>query len=300
MADSPRGAAGAPGGGVIVTGPLGSVGGHVIERLLARHERAIGIVRPGRDASTLASRGIEVRYADLGKPVTDAALFRGAQRLIHLSGLAQLPNFVEVLEASEVKRGVFVSSAGVYTKLESTGAQAKRVAEARLHQSPIDYTIFRPSMIYGTTRDRNMIRLLRWLRLCPVFPVPGGGKQLQQPVHVDDLADVIFTAFDRPAASRQEYDLGGPDAMPLAEVIRQAGAALGRRAVIVPLPLAPAARAVDLLRRLHVPFPVRREQVMRLAESKAVDNTAAYRDLDFRPRTFDQGIRAEAAMLSGG
>jgi nucleoside-diphosphate-sugar epimerase len=152
-------------------------------------------------------------------------------------------------------------------------------------------------MIYGTLKDRNMSRLLRWLKGWPLVPVPGGGHTMQQPVHVEDLCDAMFTAFERAATVRKEYDLGGPTAMPLSDVIRMAATALGRRVTLVPIPLESSFKVVRLMKRLGLPVPVRDEQVMRLSESKAVDISAAQRDLDFNPRTFEDGIRAEASML---
>lgn len=281
---------------VLVSGALGFVAGHVIERLLARGGPVIAIVRPGRDAARLEARGIAVRRADLSRPV-GSDVFAGARTFIHLAGMAQATHWIDAFEASGVERAVFISSAGVYTKLKSSGAEAKRVAEARLRRSPLVWTILRPSMIYGTGLDRNMSRLLRWLKRWPFVPVPGGGRTMQQPVHVEDLCDAMFAALERPVAARKEYDLGGPVELPLTEVIRAAAAALGKRVLIVPIPLEPAVRTVRLMRRIGLPAPVREEQVLRLAESKAVDITDACRDLEFRPRSFDDGIRAEAALL---
>jgi nucleoside-diphosphate-sugar epimerase len=120
---------------------------------------------------------------------------------------------------------------------------------------------------------------------------------MQQPVHVDDLCDALFAALARPETIRKEYDLGGPTELPLADVIHKAAAALGRRVTIVPLPLESSFKVVRLMKRLGLPAPVRGEQVLRLAESKAVDISDAQRDLGFRPRSFDDGIRDEAAML---
>jgi uncharacterized protein YbjT (DUF2867 family) len=286
-------------GAVVVTGPLGFVAGHVLPRLRDRGARVIGIVRPGRDASALEARGIEVRRADLSQPVRSPDLFAGAHTILHFSGMAQFPALSEAIEASGIRRGVFISSAGVYTRLRSASAEAKRVGEALLRGSRIDWTLVRPTMIYGTPADRNLSRLLRWLRVCPVVLAPGGGRTLQQPVHVEDLTDAIVAALDRPDTVRRVYDLGGPEPLPLAELIRLSAAALERRAFILPLPLGPSYRLVSLLKRLRLPSPVRGEQVLRLAESKEVDIAAARRDLGFRPRPFAEGIRAEVALLRG-
>lgn len=284
-------------GRVVVTGALGHLASHVVPQLKSRGVHVIGVVRTGRDASRLERDGVEVRRGDLEDPGTLEQVFDGAGAIVHLSGMAQVPRFLGRATAAGVRRGVFVGSTGIYTRLESAGAEAKRAAESELRASGLDWVILRPTMIYGTPEDRNFARLLRWLVRCPVFPVPGGGETLQQPVHVEDLARAIVTALERPALARREYDLGGPEALSLAEAIRICGAALGRRVWLLPIPLGVSHGAVMLLRRLGLPSPVRGEQVLRLAESKAVDIEPARRDLDFRPRSFAAGIAAEARAL---
>jgi nucleoside-diphosphate-sugar epimerase len=280
---------------VAVTGALGFVAAHLIPRLHAGGARVTAIVRPGRDAAPVEAMGCAVRRADLEQP--PLALFEGMDSIVHLAGIAQAAGLVPALEAAHPRRAVFVGSAGVYTRLASTGAEAKRVGERALRASAIDYTILRPSMIYGTPRDRNLVRLLRWIDHRPLVPLPAGGRTLQQPVHVDDLCSAILAALDRPAAARAEYDVGGPEPLPLAEIVRHAALALGRPARVVPVPLGPAHGLAVLCRSLGLPFPVRPEQVLRLEESKAVDIGPARRDLGFDPRPFADGIAEEVRML---
>ncbi len=284
---------------VMVTGALGFVAGRLIPRLLARGDAVVALVRPGRDARSLEEQGLEVRRADLADEVIPVEAFAGADALVHLAGLALVPGFLRTLEGAGVPRGVFVSSAGVYTRLASPGADAKRRGEARLRASGLEWTILRPSMIYGLPGDRNLERLLRWLRRCPVVPMPGGGHVPQQPVHVDDLADAIVAALERPAAVGQAYDVGGPEALTLRALIEESACAVGRRAWVVPVPLRPAHALAVLSGQVRLRAPVRPEQILRLEESKAVDIGPAMRDLGFAPRPFATGVRAEAKLLFG-
>jgi uncharacterized protein YbjT (DUF2867 family) len=282
---------------VAITGVLGFVASHLLPHLERRGARVIGIVRPGRDASRLERLGVEIRTGDLDRPGSLNGVFDGAGTVIHLSGMSQVPGMMPAVERAGVSRGVFVSSAGVYTRLDSVAAAAKRAGEDAVRSSSLAFTILRPSMIYGTIADRNMVRLLKWIRTCPVLAIPGGGTTLQQPVHVDDLVAAILAALDRPEAARREYDVGGPEALPLREVIRLAGAAVGRRARVIGIPVAPAYATARWLRRLGLPSPVRPEQILRLNESKAVDIAPARRDLGFDPRSFAVGIESEARQL---
>jgi len=282
---------------VIVTGALGYVAAHLIPHLRARGDRVVAIVRPGRDAARLEREGVEVRRAELSGPNALGAAFSGADVIVHLAGLALVPGMVPAMRAGGARRGVFVSSAGVYTRLPSRGAEAKRAGERALEDAGFEWVLLRPSMIYGTPADRNLARLLRWIERFPVVPLPGGGETPQQPVHVEDLCAAILAALERPGVAGRAFDVGGPRPLPLREAVAIAADALGRRVWTPHLPLGPAHAAVSLLGRLRLPSPVRPEQVLRLAESKAVDIRPARAALGFDPRSFEDGIRAEVRML---
>ena len=288
-------------GPILVTGALGFVAARLLPGLLQRGARVVAVVRPGRDAGRLERAGIEVRRADLARADTGrAAAFAGAGAVVHLAGMSLVPGLVGELQAAGVRRGVFVSSAGVYTRLASSGAEAKRAGEAALRSSGLAWTVLRPSMIYGLPGDRNLERLLRWLSRSPIVPVPGRGRVLQQPVHVDDLVAALIGALERPGSAGHDYDVGGPEPLTLRALIEESARAAGRRAFVVPMPLRPVWTLVRAGRGMGLRLPVRPEQVLRLEESKAVDIGPARRDLGFDPRSFRDGIRAEVDLLGEG
>ncbi len=194
---------------------------------------------------------------------------------------------------------IFVSTTSIYTNLPSPSRTTRLAAEELVVASSLDWTIVRPTMIYGRPDDRNMARLLGLLRRTPALPLPGGGRGLQQPVHVDDLARAITAALDRPATIGRAYDLAGPTAHTLRQIVVDAGAAVGREPVVVPVPLRPTIAAARLYERASKRPRISSEQIARLAEDKAVDIDRARADLDFDPREFAEGIRAEAHMMRG-
>lgn len=279
---------------IAVTGPLGFVAGRLLPALRARGVRVIAVVRPGRDGAALRESGVDVRFTDLAAP--DPAAFAGAGTVIHLAGMALGEVIVPALEQAGVQRAICVSSAGVHTKLTSPGADAKRRGEARLAASSLAWTVLRPSMIYGRPGDRNVERLLRWVARWPAIPVPAAGATPQQPVHVDDLVQAIVMALERMPAAHT-FEIGGPEPVSLRDMILASARAVGRRVAIVSVPLTPAWHAVRLARRVGLPVPVRPEQILRLAESKAVDIGPARGLLGFDPRPLDRGLADEARLL---
>src|SRR5215208_1114064 len=159
------------------------------------------------------------------------------------------------------------------------------------------WTILRPSMIYGSERDRNVHRLLRFLDRSPVFPVFGPGTNLWQPVYHEDCARGVFEALERPASVRRSYDLPGADPLAYLDLVKTAAAALGRSPRIVRLPIEPVRLALAAAERLRLPLPFDSGQVMRLREDKAYPYESASRDLDYAPRPFREGVALEVARL---
>lgn len=204
---------------------------------------------------------------------------------------------LEACRCAGVRRGVFVSTTSLFTRLSSRTKPIRVAAEEAIRASGLEWTILRPTMIYGTERDRNMCRLVRHLARWPVMFVAGSGSSLQQPVHVEDLArSIVASVFLREAIGR-EYNLSGKRPLTFNEVIDTTARALGRRVPRLHVPLRPVARVLALQEKLTSRPFLRAEQVLRLEEDKAFPHEAAASDLDFAPRDFEEGIRGEVERM---
>ena len=95
------------------------------------------------------------------------------------------------------------------TTLHPPTKQIRLTAEQQIRGCGLDWTILRPTMIYGAASDRDLSRLLLRLRRAAVLPVPGTGTCLHQPVHVADVAAAVLAALERPAAIGSLYDVAG-------------------------------------------------------------------------------------------
>ena len=166
-------------------------------------------------------------------------------------------------------------------------------SEERVRSLREGFTILRPTMIYGDAGDRNLSRLVRFVARSPVVPLPGGGRALVQPVHVDDLGRAAVDALVCEAADGREYNLPGAQAVPLRDLVAHVGALLGRRPLLLPLPLARWPRFAGLWHRLGLPPRVTAEQVLRLAEDKAFPYDEARRDWGYAPRGVLDGLADE-------
>jgi nucleoside-diphosphate-sugar epimerase len=285
-----------------VTGGSGFLGGFVIPRLRAHGHDVSALVRSGAAAARVERLGATPIPGNLDDPASVDSAFElsGADVLVNLAslGFGHAPSIVAAAEESGLRRAVFVSTTSIFTTLDTATKPVRVAAEEAIRSSRLDWTIVRPTMIYGAGGDRNMARLLRLLRTVPFVPVPGGGDRLQQPVHVEDVAAAVVAAAETPSAIRKAYDIAGPEPLTLRQVLGQAADAVGRPVRVVPLPLAPTVAAARVYERVAHRPRLRAEQLERLSEDKAFDITPARRDLGFDPRPFVDGIRQEA-MATG-
>lgn len=288
---------------VHLTGGSGFLGRHVLRILRSDGHEVFALARSDTAAAAVESEGAVPVRGDLDRPDSlPRALSEVAPEvLLNLAslGFGHGPDIVAAAEGAGVRRAVFVSTTAVSTKLAASSRETRLAAEEAIRSSRLDWTILRPTMIYGDLGDRNLERLLRLLRRSPVVPLPGGGHRLQQPIHVDDLAAAVVACVGRSQSIGGLYELAGPDPLSFREVVREAASAVGRRPVLLPVPLRPAIWAVRQYERRTGSPRLRAEQLERLAEDKAFSIERARHDLGFDPRPFREGIRQEAQALRG-
>ena len=284
---------------VLVTGGSGFLGSHVLDVLRQRDHDVVALARSQPAAEAVSARGATPIAGDLDEPESIDAAFTAseAEVLVNIAslGFGHGPAIVAAAEEAGIKRAVFVSTTSLFTNLNAPSKAIRIAAEEAVRSSVLDWTIIRPTMIYGTSGDRNMWRLLRLLRRTPVVPLPGADK-LHQPVHVADLAQAVVAAAERADAIGHAYDVAGPEPLTLRQLVHQAAAAVGREVRMIPVPAAPVVAALGLVERTGRRLPISAEQVARLTEDKAFDISAAAADLGFQPRSFAEGIAQEAVM----
>jgi nucleoside-diphosphate-sugar epimerase len=269
---------------ILLVGATGFLGSFVARRIADRNP--IALVRGSSDTSALPNR-VELRRGDLAAPLP----LEDVSTLVYCAsmGFGHVPPLVRQLQHSRVKRAVFISTTAIFTSLPSTSRAVRLDAESAVQSSSLDWTILRPTLIYGTARDRNISRLLRFLTRWPVFPLTGNG--LWQPIYVDDLAEAVVAALDTSRTIGCVYNLAGAEPLTLACLVRTAARAVGRKVALIRVPVQAAVLGARLTR------VVAPEQVRRLAEDKAFSYAEAVSDFAFAPRSFAAGVTREAEEL---
>lgn len=276
---------------VLVTGGTGLTGGAIVTRLISAGH-AVTVV--GRTSTDLGERVRFLRGDVCDAPFMEGAL-TGQDALVHVAGITLGRQLADLGALRSVTRVIVISSAAVYSARRRSAA-AYRAGEEALRQAHPLAVFLRPTMIYGSWRDRNLHHVIEFARGFGFLPVPMPARALVQPIHFEDLAAAAAALLGRGGAAGA-IDAGGDRAVSLRELLRQIFVALDKPARLVDVPTAPVlavARAVDALRRTRWA-----ERVERLSEDRSVDNGELIRRTGIQPRPLSAGLRAEVLEMYG-
>ena len=280
---------------VFVTSGTGFTGSYVVRLLLKTGVQVRCLYRPGSDCSVLPQPEIEWVLGDVADSQALSASMRGIDALVNIAslGFGHVDSILRAAKDAGIQRAVFVSTTAIFTQLNAKSKSVRLVAEQAIETSGLQYTILRPTMIYGSPRDRNMWRLIRFMRYSPIVPVFGDGNYLQQPVYVVDVAQAIVSCLCSDQTIGKSYNIAGKYQLTYNQVIDTVARQMNKRIGKVHIPSMPVVSLLKLFERLHLPFPIKAEQVMRLNENKNFSYEEAQRDFGFRPMSFEEGIRSE-------
>jgi uncharacterized protein YbjT (DUF2867 family) len=296
---------------IFITGASGFVGHEVARqayqaghwlRILARDSRA-------RTVREVVSPNAAETYAgDVLNPSSLKGAFQGIDAVIHLVGIISevgsstfenvhtegTRNLVSAAQRCGVKRFLHMSALGTRPQATSRYHQSKWAAEEIVRQSGLQYTIFRPSLIYGP-RDHFVNLFSKIARISPVLPVMGSAHAHFQPVSVEVVATAFVRALSEPKSINQTFDLCGPETFTFPELLDQILAVTGRKRwkLQISLPLARLQAAfLEVLygRILRKAPPLNRDQLIMLQEDNVGDHRKAEDLFGLTQPRFCEGI----------
>ncbi len=279
---------------LLLTGATGSIGSRLLPLLLESGEQVRCLVREPR---RLGARRVDVQIAlgDLGEmsdPYLVRQALRGVDTVIHLAATIrdQPPKRIEELnglatvrllraaERSGVERFHFFSALNANAAQRTRFFRAKWLAERAVSSSPLQTTVFAPSIVYDHTDP--WITLLRRFSFLPVLPVSGDGQAAFQPIWAADAARCVIGALSA-GEPRGRYELAGPETLTYDQMSDLVSRIAGR-----PRPL------------VHVPLPLIRSSLIALRSvfGEAVFATWEEAELMEIPMTSERGT-ADAQAL---
>jgi NADH dehydrogenase len=237
---------------ILLTGATGNVGSALLRRLTTSGARVRCLVRDPRRLGPERVR-VQIALGDLSEPASFRNALRGVDTVVHLAAaIRDQPRasieelnavatlrLIHAAERTGVERFVFFSALGATLHSPARFFRAKALAERTVVESPLQTTVFAPSIVYSPLDP--WMRLLERMSLFPVMPISGSGRALFQPIWADDAAAAVTVALERPDA-RERYELAGPQTLSYDDIARITLHALRRRRRLLHLPL-PAVRA---------------------------------------------------------
>jgi uncharacterized protein YbjT (DUF2867 family) len=239
---------------VAVAGGSGFVGAAITAELHRRGEAVVVLSHRPERARTAQPEGVEVRRADIADPQSLAPALAGCSALVISLAFPNYPMeqprrgytfdavdgagtelLVVAAKAAGLRRIVYMSGAGAAADSPRSWFRAKARAEAAVKASGLEYTIIRPTWVYGPG-DAALNRFLGFARWLPCVPLTGSGRQLLAPVFIDDVARLAADALRSDSARNQVFELGGPETLSMREIIRTALRVSGRRRPLLPAP----------------------------------------------------------------
>lgn len=256
---------------IAVTGANGAVGRAVVRHVTSGQGGAVGVVaavrseRAAREVRPLLRAADRLALISYDDGASLRAALRDASAVIHLAGVLveredssyETANVrttratAEAARASGVEKFVLVSAVGASETSANRYWRSKAAAEAVVRRSGLSHTILRVPLLLGRSTEGAMA-LRRRLRRRAVVLV-GGGRTLQQPLHVDDVARAALLAARPGIAEGLTLDLVGPVALPEREIVERAARRLGREVRVRSIPRSLAWLAVAIRQRIAGP-----------------------------------------------
>jgi uncharacterized protein YbjT (DUF2867 family) len=281
---------------IFVTGATGFTGSRVIPLLLKSGYEVRCLYRASSDRSLLSGLNVEWALGDVSDSQSLSSAMQGADALVNIAslGFGHADSIISAAKNAGIQRAVFISTTAIFTQLNAGSKKVRVAAELAIETSGLRYTILRPTMIYGSPRDRNMWRLIRFMRYSPIVPIFGDGKYLQQPIHVDDVAQAQVSCVSNDKTIGKSYNIAGKQALTYNDVIDTIAKQMNKSVWWkIHVPSKPVMSLLRFFERIRIPFPIKAEQVLRLNENKDFSYAEAQKDFGFSPLSFEEGIGLE-------
>jgi len=279
---------------IFVTGATSEIGLCVVRRLMAAGASVLALSR----GDAIAFEHAQLRWIkdDLDNPNCSLHGYY-ADMVVHCAPLAFLPAAIAMLKEAGVTRIIAFSSALVSAKLLTKDQQEKayleslakceKTIENAAKDSNIEWTILRPSMVYGVGLDKGITWLYRLIRrwgFMSIYP-PALGRC--QPVHADDLAIAVVQAMDTKESFGKSYNLSGAEILTYREMLERLFALCHKPVRLFSWSLLPY--FLDMAGRILGNRRINAELAYRMNEHMLFFHDAARNDFGFQPRTFLSG-----------
>ncbi|MEA3440441.1 MAG: complex I NDUFA9 subunit family protein [Chloroflexota bacterium] len=286
---------------ILVTGGSGYVGSHIVKQLLDNELPVHVLVRNRNRAQKEGRlRGPDIEWAegDVTKPETLSPALQSTTTIIHTVAIAiekdtatyesvntqGTINVVDYAKDNNVSRFINLSQLGADANLPYRFLASKGKAQDYVASSGLDWTAFRPSVIWGP-EDEFANTFARLVPFSPfIYPIVDKNAKFQ-PVWVEDVATSVVKSINDPNTIHKEFELGGPEILTIEEIERRTLEAVGAKRILVPIPRLLLGIIVTLMEKLLPNPPVTRSLLEMLAVNNVTSDNAISNFVEY-PKPF--------------
>lgn len=237
---------------IVLPGGAGLVGQNLVARLKARGYTDLTVLdkhRRNLDVLRKLHPDVRAEYADLAEPGDWERHFEGADAVVMLQaqiGGLQVEEFTRnnvestrlVLEAitrRKVPYLVHISSSVLESVANDFYTNTKREQEELVRAAEVPHVVLRPTLMFGWFDRKHLGWLSRFMQRVPVFPIPGHGRYMRQPLYVGDFCDIIISCIES-GQTTGVFNISGHEKIDYIDMIRAIKSAVGARTLIVRIP----------------------------------------------------------------
>ncbi len=239
---------------IVITGGAGLVGQNLVAQLLELGYTQIVILdKHQANLNQLAQRHpqVETIRANLADPGLWSQKLDGAAVVVMLqaqiggkaeaeftrNNLVATQNLLDAVKQAGAPRLIHVSSSAVNSVVHDFYSNSKRAQEELVRISGLAQVVLRPTLMFGWFDRKHLGWLSRFMQKTPLFPIPGNGRYIRQPLYAGDFCRIIVKCIENPQI-RGEFDIAGLEKVDYIDLIRMVRAATRARSLILPIPYA--------------------------------------------------------------
>jgi nucleoside-diphosphate-sugar epimerase len=287
---------------LLVTGITGRSGEYFVKELINNNYKGIirCIVRKNSDTSQIDASGLNIKkvVGDLNDQEFMNEVLKDIETVLHIGSITYSIPVVKAAVLNNVQRVILVHTTGIYSKYKSASEEYKSIELTidkiiKDSNSQVGLVYLRPTMIFGSLNDMNMIIFIKMVDKLRLFPVVAKGKNLLQPVNRRDLGNAYFQILVKSEILYGDYILSGERPLSTIEIFKLISDGLNKKTNFISFPLGPCVICARLIKLSTLGKIDYVEKVQRMGEDRNFPHELAYNDFGYQPMPFEEGLNIE-------